>query len=105
VKQNPTILTAYERWVAFCRYAERFGYNFPPQGDQQFAEHSSRFLDAALALSPREQFVLREQMHDYGCPYALHRYEERGLGDLIGWRPSSEPQLLLERPHDNTRNS
>jgi hypothetical protein len=104
VKQSVTILIAFERWVAFCRYAERFGYSFPPRDDEQFGEHSSQFLDAAHALSPTEQFALREQMHDYGCPYALHRYEERCLGDLVWWQPSSEPQLLLERPHDNTRN-
>jgi len=94
-----SILAAFESWVALRRYAERFGYSFPPRGDQQFRDSSARFLRAASALSPSDQFRLRERMHEYGCPYAMHLFEAKVLGDLLWWRPSSTPELLLDCPH------
>jgi hypothetical protein len=85
------ILAAFESWVALCRSAERFGYSFPPRDDQQFLDFSNRFLHAASALSPSDQFLLRERMHEYGCPYAMHLFEAKVLDDLPWWRPSSTP--------------
>ena len=98
-----TILIAFEGWVAFCRYAERFGYTFAPRDDARLGELSSHFLRAALCLAPGEQFILRERMHEYGCPYALHLYESKVLDDLLAWRPSPEQQPLLGDIRDFTR--
>ena len=98
-----TILAAFESWVALCLYAKRFGYTFAPRDDAQFEELSSRFLDSSLSLAPSEQFALRERMHEYGCPYALHLYESKVLDDLLAWRPSPEQQSLLGDVRDSTR--
>lgn len=105
MKEGVTTLTAFDRWVELCRYAERFGYSFAPRDDKQFDGYSFRFLEEACSLSPAEQFELRQHMHDYGCPYALHYFEAKVLDDLLWWRPSAEPQLLLPDKHELDRNT